>query len=134
MRTTGLFLATAVIIALSSGCTQKWKDPEVAMLAREMDITAILLDPIIYDSAALVVKGMVWDVSTEKMTAGDVEVEYTIFKLADRDGNYVGVFSLGHLDVNEGDRLKVTGIYRRRMETAYYNFRNDIEAMLVEED
>jgi len=99
-----------------------------------MDITTILINPVIYDSAGVIVEGRVWDLVFNTLEKGDKDKgsPYTNFKLADKDGNFVNVFALGHLPITEGDVVRVVGIYRRELSTENYRFLNEIEAKQVE--
>jgi hypothetical protein len=122
----------SVIFLASLGCAHEWQNPNTTLPAQELDIISILANPIAYDSAGVIVEGKVWDLVFDTLEEDDKESPYTNFKLADRDGNFVNVFALGHLPITEGDFVKVVGIYRRELSTGSYNFINEIEAKRVE--
>lgn len=122
-----MFTASFII-----GCSTKWKDPVTSMPAKKEKITRILIAPTIYDSSALIVEGMVWDDMRDNKQTDEGSFPYTLFKIADKDGNYLSVLSLGHLDIVEGDRVRVLGLFRINMETEHFNYNYIIEAKNVE--
>ncbi len=121
----------AILLLIFLGCAGEWQNPNTTTPAKRMDITAILTNPIIYDSAGVIVEGRVWDLVFNTLEK-DKGSPYTNFKLADKDGNFVNVFALGHLPITEGDIVEVVGIYRRVLSTENYKFLNEIEAKRVE--
>ena len=104
------------IIILSTvffaGCIGQWQNPAVSIPAQELKIRELLIMPTIYDSAGVILEGKVWDLSFEGDTDKPDGV-YTIFKLADKDGNYVNVKSPGMTTLlEEGVKVKVIGLHR----------------------
>ncbi len=128
------FFAYLILFLLFPGCASVWQNPDTTTPAKRLDITSILINPVVYDSAGVIVEGKVWDLvfNTLENNGKDKGSPYTNFKLADRDGNFVNVFALGHLPIAEGDIVEVVGIYRRSLSTENYRFLNEIEAKLVE--
>jgi len=124
------FLILFLIVFL--GCATEWQNPNTSLPARELNILAILANPVVYDSAGVIVEGKVWDLRFGSLNEKDTEIPYTHFKLADRDGNFVNVFAVGDVPVTEGDIVKVLGIYRREYKTENYSFINEIEAKKIE--
>ena len=124
----------SIILLASLGCAHEWQNPDTTLPAKEQDIVSILANPIAYDSAGVIVQGKVWDLVFDTLEEEDKESPYTNFKLADRDGNFVNVFALGHIPITEGDIVKVVGIYRRELSTESYDFINEIEAKRVESE
>lgn len=114
------------------GCSTKWKDPETSMPAKKEKISRILITPTIFDGSALIVEGMVWDDMRDTKQTDEDSFPYTLFKLADKDGNYISVLSLGHLDIVEGDKVRVLGMFRINMETEHFDYDYVIEAKNVE--
>jgi len=127
--TAAIFIGVLVL----AGCARNWKDPATSLPTKKIKIKALLLAQIANDGAGIEVKGKVWDVSRETAVneKGDEEVPFTVFKLADKDGNAVGVFTLGHIEILEGDLAEVKGYYRREENTKLHNFKNEIEAVTV---
>jgi hypothetical protein len=129
-RTFKIFLL--VIASSFFGCAHEWQNPNTSLPAKEVKIKSILINPIAYDSAGVIVEGKVWDLRLDTVSEKDVQIPYTGFKLADEDGNFVNVFALGDIPVVEGDLVKVVGVYRREYNTEGYKFINEIEAKRVE--
>lgn len=131
MGKTAFLLILSFIYIAALGCTREWKNPDTSLPAKELKIESLIINPIAYDSAGVVVEGKVWDLRFDKLEQ-KTEFPYTSFKLADKDGNYVNVFASGHLPISEGDIVEVTGIYRRELQLESYKFDNEIEAENVE--
>jgi hypothetical protein len=127
-----LFIFPIIFISFL-GCTKEWQNPNTALPAKELEIRSILAHPNIYDSAGVIVEGKVWDLTFNILKEKGTETPYTSFKLADKDGNYVNVFALGHIPISEGGIVKVVGIYRREFKTEGYSFVNEIEAKRIED-
>jgi len=127
------FVVSLILFSvLVQGCGKQWNDPNTSIPAWELTVKNLLISPIAYDSAGVIVEGRVWDVSKNITYLGDKSLEYTVFKLADPEGNYVGVYSPGHIEVIEGDDIKVTGLFRRNLKRDEYYFENEIEALKIE--
>lgn len=125
-------LSLIAAVACLAGCAREWKDPNQSIPAKELGIPTILINKVMFDGAGVIVVGKAWDVtrSTDFTVSGTVE--YTVFKIADKKGNYIGVYSTGHLEVLDGDKLRVTGYYRRELTKDERIFQNEIEAVRVE--
>lgn len=127
-----LFL-TLFLLTISLGCSRKWKDPNTSIPSAPASIVGILATPNVYDSAGVRVTGMVWDLALGDLTvteSGYLEnVSYSIFKLSDRHGNYVNVYTNKKYQLEEGDIVEVTGIYRRNYRAEKRHFINEIEAV-----
>jgi hypothetical protein len=133
----GKYFVCPILFLLSLGCAGPWQNPNTTTPAKKIDITSILINPIIYDSSGVIVEGKVWDLEFDTLENNDKDNKgspYTNFKLADRDGNFINVFALGHLPIAEGDYVKVVGIYRRQLETENHDFINEIDAKQIEEE
>lgn len=132
----GKYFVYLILFLFFPGCAGQWQDPDITIPAKKIDITSILINPIIYDSSGVIVEGKVWDLEFDTLENNDKDKgsPYTNFKLADRDGNFINVFALGHLPIVEGDFVKVVGIYRRKLETENYDFINEIEAKQIERE
>ncbi len=126
-----LFIFVMVFIVFSA-CARNWQDPNTSLPTKRLSIMALLVNPIIYDSAGVEVEGKVWDLAFKSLKEKDAEIPYTSFKLSDRDGNFVNVFALGDIPVADGDIVEVEGIYRREYKTEAYSFLNEIEAKRIE--
>ena len=130
----GKYFVSLILFLFFLGCAGEWQNPNTTTPAKKIDITTILINPIAYDSAGVIVEGRVWDLVFNTLEKNDKDKgsPYTNFKLADKDGNFVNVLALGHLPIAEGDIVKVVGIYRRNISTENYKFLNEIEAKRVE--
>ncbi|MGH7908498.1 MAG: hypothetical protein ACRENW_01460 [Thermodesulfobacteriota bacterium] len=128
------FLLISSILLVSLGCAREWQNPNTTIPAKQVDIAAILENPIAFDSAGVIVEGKVWDLVFDKFEREDKETPFTEFKLADQDGNFVKVFVLGHIPIAEGDIVGVVGIYRRELGKERIIFANEIEAFRVVKD
>ncbi len=128
------FLLISSILLVSLGCAREWQNPNTTIPAKQVDIAAILENPIAFDSAGVIVEGKVWDLVFDKFEREDKETPFTEFKLADQDGNFVKVFRLGHIPIAEGDIVEVIGIYRRELGKERIYFANEIEAIRVEKE
>ncbi len=126
------FLLISSILLVSLGCAREWQNPNTIIPAKQVDIAAILENPIAFDSAGVIVEGKVWDLVFDKFEREDKETPFTEFKLADKDGNFVKVFVLGHIPIAEGDIVEVLGIYRRELGKERIYLANEIEAIRVE--
>jgi len=131
-----LLLNSITVIVLISliGCTRVWMDPDTSVPASNQSIANILVNKAAYDSAGVVVVGKVWDLRKETMTDEEnrVEKEYTTFKLADRKGNYLDVYTPGNYELSEGDFVRVTGIFQIDYNDELRDFENDITAIRIE--
>ncbi len=125
------FLLISSILLVFLGCAREWQNPNTTIPAKQVDIAAILENPIAFDSAGVIVEGKVWDLVFDKFEREDIETPFTEFKLADQDGNFVKVFVLGHIPIAEGDIVEVMGIYRRELGKERIYFANEIEAIRV---
>lgn len=125
-----LLMLTPLILITLFSCA-KWQDPNTAIPSAELSIANILITPNAYDGAGVIVEGMVWDLNYDLLEDEEMEVPFTSFKIADKDGNYINVFAEGNFPLIEGEQVKVTGLYRRDYSTKYRNYINEIEAKTI---
>src|SRR5262245_9467525 len=98
----------AVIILASLGCAQsRWVNPNTTIPAVKVDIARILANSTAYESAGVIVEGRAYDVEYRIMKKPYTEIPYTVFKVADMDGNYINIFAISHFPVAQGDFVKV---------------------------
>ena len=125
-----LFIA---IYFLTLSCTTVWHDPDTSIPSKQLDITAILVTPTIYDGAGVEIEGKVWDLYMEHNQNSQYKDLYSFFKLADEDGNYVNVKSSSSLPlVTEGEIIKVVGIHRLIHDPKTNKVENLVEAYNIE--
>ena len=78
---------------------------------------------------------MVWDIVHDDLVFsndGYIEtLEFVVFKVSDKDGNYINVYSEDLKGVKEGDLVEVVGIYRRNFVSELRNYTNEIEAKKI---
>lgn len=107
-----IFPLLVVAISFLAGCIGQWQNPNAAIPAQEIKISNLLIFPTAYDRAGVILEGKVWDLDFVEDKDNPDEV-YSNFKLADKDGNYVIVRSLGMTTLlQEGAMIKVIGLHR----------------------
>jgi len=130
-----IVLSTILAVVLFSACNKNWNDPNSTMPATKISIITLLAAPTVYDGAGVNVKGMVWDIVHDDLVySNDGYIEtlsFVVFKVSNREGNYVNVFTENMDDVKEGDMVEVVGIYRRNFESELRNYTNEIEAKKI---
>ncbi len=131
-----LFIIPALLVSmfLYSGCTHEWKDPETSLAAMNISIADLLTNRDIYDSAGVRVIGRAWYVTRGNIVENDDGSQdiYTMFVIADRKGTGIDVYVPGEAPVNEGDFLRVVGIYRKQFQPEGDYFSNRIDAVRLE--
>ena len=122
----------AIIILIFVSCNKGWKNPNETMPATKVAITTLLAAPTVYDGAGVNVKGMVWDIIHDDLVyseEGYIEtLPFMVFKVSNKEGNYVNVYTENVSDIKEGDLVEVVGIYRRNYISELRTYTNEIEA------
>ena len=130
-----IVLSTILVVALFGACNKTWKDPNEAMPATKISIITLLAAPTVYDGAGVNVRGMVWDIVHDDLVFsndGYIEtLEFVVFKVSDKDGNYINVYTEDMNGIKEGDLVEVVGIYRRNFVSELRNYTNEIEAKKI---
>jgi len=130
-----IVLSTLLAVVLFSACNKTWNDPNDTMPATKLSIITLLAAPTVYDGAGVNVRGMVWDIVHDDLVySNDGYIEtlsFVVFKVSNREGNYVNVYTEEMGDVKEGDMVEVVGIYRRNFESELRNYTNEIEAKKI---
>jgi hypothetical protein len=111
-----------IVLFIACGGGKEKEIPGMNIAGIRTTISRILISPLAFDSAIVVVEGLAHDVKKETVNGG--KAEKTFFKLADLRGNFINVSILGKWEIVENDHLIVGGIYRRA--------RNEVEAEQVE--
>ncbi|MCS7273639.1 MAG: hypothetical protein NZ550_05775 [Fimbriimonadales bacterium] len=109
-------------IALMWAGTTAQKKTEATPI--KTSIAAILKDPDKFHRKLVQVQGTVSELKKKVSRAGN---EYTTFKLVS-EGKQLPVFSYGHLDIQEKDRVVVTGRFYKVKRVGRLVFRNEIDA------
>jgi hypothetical protein len=101
-----------------------------ALVCPAMDTTAekIIAKKDSYDGKEVSVKGTV---SNLKFKTVNVKDNYTTFILVGESGGRVNVFIWGNLKLQPGQKVQVTGRYRKVRRWAQRNYYNEIEASEV---
>lgn len=131
-----LFLIPALLLTLViySSCARTWQDPETSVASVNISIADLITNRDIYDSAGVSVIGKVWYLTrgnTFENPDGSLDT-YTTFVIADRRGTGIDVYVPGDAPINDGDFLRVVGIYRRDFQTEGDYFANRIDAVRLE--
>lgn len=94
-----------------------------------ISIKWVVSNPIYYDGKKITVEE---EVERVHYTTSDGD-PYTLFRLSDSEHNLIGVFSEGHLSISKGNRVRVTGEFKKEERaTLILKFKNVIEAERVE--
>lgn len=131
-----LFLIPALLLTLviCSSCARNWQDPETSVSSVNISISDLLTNRDIYDSAGVSVIGKVWYLTRGNIFEnpdGSQDI-YTTFVIADRRGTGINVYVPGDAPINDGDFLRVIGIYRRVFQEEGDYFSNRIDAVRLE--
>lgn len=129
------FIAALLIV---SACHREWTNPNETMPSAEADITSILVNPHVFDSAGVKVRGMVWDkerIQPDPKEGEDGELilpePYVYFKISDRKGYYLGVVADESHSFEDGDIVEVVGLYRKDYISDRRHFKNEIDARYI---
>ncbi len=130
------FIAFFALITIFYSCAGEWKDPDTAIPSQNLSIAELITNRQAYDSAGVSLIGKVWNLeigttpSESKDSVGDT---YTTFILADRMGTGIDVYAAGEVPIQEGDFVRVVGIYRKEfLQTGDYFF-NVVDAVRIED-
>ena len=130
-----IVLSTILAVVLFGACNKTWKDPNDTMPATKISIITLLAAPTVYDGAGVNVRGMVWDIVHDDLVYsndGYIEtLEFVVFKVSNKDGHYINVYTENMDDTEEGDFVEVVGIYRRNFVSELRNYTNEIEAKKI---
>jgi hypothetical protein len=130
-----IVLSTILAVVLFSACNKTWNDPNDTMPATKISLITLLAAPTVYDGAGVNVRGMVWDIVHDDLVYsndGFIEtLSFVVFKVSNREGNFVNVYTEKMDAVNEGDMVEVVGIYRRNFVSEFRSFTNEIEAKKI---
>ena len=129
-----LCVLSLAILSLSAACSREWRDPDTALPSQSVSIATILASPDAYDMSGVVVIGKIWRPRVESLGLNEdgVEQVYTVFTIADRMGIGIDVYVNGEAPVNDGEYIRVVGIYRKEFQTEGDYFYNRIDAVRLE--
>ena len=96
--------------------------------ATEATVEEILADQDSYDGKEVSVSGAV---STPRFKASRHGKPYMTFPLLGESGGRINVLVWEQMKLKKGEKVKITGTYRRVMEMGKYTFRDMIEASQI---
>jgi hypothetical protein len=96
--------------------------------AIEITTEKIVTDKDSYDGKKVSVNGSVSNLKFKTSKSGN---NYTTFVLVGESGVRINVIILEHPKVKAGQKVRVTGVYRKVKKTAHRNYYNEIEASEV---
>ena len=120
----------------SSLCAGDWKDPDTSIPSQSISIADLITNRQAYDSAGVSLIGKVWNLefgTTPSKSQDGVEETYTTFVLADRKGTGIDVYAPGEVPIQEGDFVRVVGIYRKEFQPTGDYFLNVVDAIRIED-
>jgi len=121
-----IILTPLLLVFIIAGCNKEPKYMAGAGIQGIREpIFRILLSPVAYDGAIVVIEGVVQDFSEQKETdsANADDFEAT-FKLFDTKGSYINIRMPGQWEIVDNDYIIIGGIYRKNP--------NEIEAKQFE--
>ncbi len=122
MRISVTLLGLILLVALPTIAQKEPAKPKETPI--KTTISAIQKEPDKFDNKLVQVEGTVERIDKRVSRAGN---EYTTFQL--RSGrDRVNVFTYGHPDVDDGDKVVVVGRYRKEKKVGNQTFKNEIDA------
>ena len=103
----------------------------LAFSATDTTVEKILGDKDLYDGKEVTVPGSVSNLKFKTSKAGN---EYTTFALVGKSGDSINVYVRKHLNLKKGQKVKVTGTYRKVKRVGRYTFYNEIDATEILEE
>lgn len=95
-----------------------------------LSIEEVIANSLILDGKEITVEGVVKKLRFTHSRSGK---RYTIFRLHDDNNMYLSVYSKGKLHIKKGDRLRITGKFKRKRRYFIFKFRNILKAKSVED-
>jgi len=133
-----LFVVAAffLLIFTLASCSRTWQAPDTSIASQSVSIANLISNRQAYASAGVSLIGKVWNLETGTTTGKNdegVTGTYTTFMLADRAGTSVDVYATGEVPIQEGDFVRVVGIYRKEFQPAGDYFINVVNAVRIED-
>ncbi len=113
----GIFMVSAIVLGRISICP-----------AMETTVEKIMNNADSFDGQQVSMTGTVSNVKFKALEIGN---NYTTFMLADKSGGRIKVFAWGKLKLKAGQKVQVTGVFRKVRTTARRLYYNEIEASEV---
>ncbi len=130
-----ILVFSAIIITISS-CSRNWQDPDTSIPSQSISIADLITSRQAYDSAGVSLIGKVWNlevVTVPSSSPEEPQESYTTFILADRLGTGVDVYAPGEVPIQEGDFVRVVGIFRKEFQPTGDYFSNVVDAVRIED-
>lgn len=122
-------MTTKILVLMIAGLASWQFTTSVLSDDGQVSIKGVVSNPIYYDGKKITVEG---EVEKVHYTTSDGD-PYTLFRLSDTEHNLIGVFSVGHLSISKGTKVRVTGEFKKEEKaTLILRFKNVIEAEHVE--
>ena len=129
-----LSITTLVLFVTLSACTREWKDPDTSIASQSISISDLIVNRQAYDSAGVTLIGKVWNLQVNNISEENgIEETNTTFILADRMGTGIDVYAPGNVPIQEGDFVRVVGIYRKEFQQTGDYFLNVVDAIRIED-
>lgn len=132
-----LFAAFCSLIFILTSCQNRtWQDPENSLATQSVSIANLISNRMAYDSAGVSLIGKVWNLesgNTNAVNEEGVQTTYTTFMLADKAGTSVDVYARGEVPIQEGDFVRVIGIYRKEFQPSEDYILNVVDAVRIEQ-
>ena len=131
-----LYMTFFSLIFTLASCSRTWQDPDTSLAAQNISIANLITNRQAYASAGVSIIGKVWNLETNLTTdknENGVNETYTTFMLADRAGTSVDVYASGDVAIQEGDFVRVVGIYRKEFQRSGDYFLNVVDAVRIED-
>jgi len=98
--------------------------------AIETTTEKIITDKDSYDGQEVSVTGTISNLKFKTTMGGN---DYMTFMLVGESGGRINVFMWGRLKLKSGQKVRVTGLYRKVKKMAHRNYYNEIEASEIQE-
>ncbi len=131
-----LYATFFLLIFTMASCHRTWQDPDTSLATQNISIANLISNRQAYDSAGVSLIGKVWNLETALATGKNedgVNETYTTFMLANRAGTSVDIYASGEVPIQEGDFVRVVGIYRKEFRPAGDYFLNVVNAIRIED-
>jgi len=131
-----IFISIVALIFTVTACRHQWQDPDTSIASQNLSIANLITNRDAYDSSGVSLIGKVWNLkvgSTESQNEEGMKKTYTTFILADRRGTGVDVYVPGEVPLQEGDFVRVVGIYRKELQSTGDYFSNVVDAVRIED-
>ncbi len=126
----------SLIFILTSCQNRNWQSPDTSIATQNVSIANLISNRQAYDSAGVSLIGKVWNLETNNTTAKNDEGitgTYTTFMLADKAGTSVDIYASGEVPIQEGDFVRVVGIFRKEFQPSGDYFLNVVDAVRIED-